>query len=427
MIDGIKAYCRSQVAYDQLLRENKRGLVFAGHVETGEVSQYRGEHEGLYVNAFEPTKEGLEPGIYLHGSLHRYLKGSNDGLFTFKNLSEAINQLAIDFHVDPSQCDLQNFEFGVNIEAKSPEALINSVMLYHGRTGTRNPDKKYFGKCWNFSQYSVKMYKKGPHLVRYELKIREMAKVREIHLNNISDLCVITKYAKLISKLYTSIDEFVFVPYDHEHKLSDKLSAIWGNYRADSYWEGLSKDQKYRARRIIKNLIEEYGLISWGDYLKKKIIEEGSKMLETSPEELYAIISALGLHAQTVAGPHGNRDRKTEEKKMETIPANRYLMVRNIWYHIDVNITAPSYSPLFPRGPPSLLSLLLLLRYAYSVALPIPVVASISLMGIVPASYRASACSMALGLTLGRPPFRPRARAAASPSIVRSRIRSRSN
>lgn len=355
MIDGIKAYCRSREAHDQLLLNNKQGLVFAGKVKTGDIREYQGEYAGLYVNVFEPTKESLEPGIYLHGSLHRYLKGRNDGLFTFEHLTEAVNNLAIDFYVDPSQCDLQNVEFGVNIETKSPEALINSAILYHGKTGIRNPGKKFFGKCWEFSQYSIKLYKKGPHLVRYEIKIREMAKVGDIHLNSISDLCDTAKYTKLLLVLLTSVDEFLFVPLDREYKLPVKESAVWGIYRAESYWEELDKDKKYRASRKIKDLIEKYGLISWSNYLKKKTIEEGGKTLGTSPEELCAILSALGLHAQTVADPIGESDRQANliTASIKTILVPVHYVVRNTWCTVDVIISVPSYHPLMPRGPPS--------------------------------------------------------------------------
>ena len=362
MIDGIKAFCRSQEAHDQLLLNNKQGLVFAGKVKTGDICEYQGEYAGLYVKVFEPTKERLEPGIYLHGSLHRYLKGSNDGLFTFKDLTNAIHRLENDFYIDTSKCVLQNLELGANIKEKYPEALINSAMLFHGKTGQRISTKNYFGKHWDFDQYEVKLYRKGAHTVRFELKIREMAKVRcrGINIHHLSDLCIYANYVKLLRFLYDSVNEFIFIPDDRENRLPKTVIADWNAYRADSYWEELKKDRKYRASLRVKQLVQEYHLIKWDTYLRHGVIIQGALFLKTSPWIVAAIFSALGLQDETVAGPQGNRDRQAAEIIMKTIPAKRYLMVRNIRYPIGVIISTLSYYPLLARGPPSRLSLSLL-------------------------------------------------------------------
>lgn len=430
MIDGIKAFYRSQEAHDRLLLENKQGLVFSGHVGTGAVEKHSGKDRGLFVDVIEPTKPSLEPGISLRGSLHNYWKGHNDGLLKYKEAVKAITTMCGDYYVDPEECEVHNLEIGVNISAKSPEALINSAMLYHGRTGKRNPKNKHFSKTWEFDQYIVKLYKKGPDLVRYELRIREMAKLSDngIRIRYLSDLCDYTNYVRLLRFLYESVDDILFVPADREHRLPPADEAKWNAYRSDAFWEELDSSPKNRKSAEAREIVHKYHLIDWDSFLRHGIIYQGSRMLETSPWCVSAMFSALGLHNETVAGPKGGRDRQAVENVVKTIPIHNHPVVANVgWFWNVIIFIRSSYFPLEMRGPPSVFPVFLFIMYEYNVALLIPVVLSISLIGMVPASYNASACSMALALALGRPPLRPRTRAAASPSIVRSRVRSRSN
>lgn len=356
MIDGIKAYYRSQEAHDRLLLENKQGLVFSGHVNTGAVEMHSGDDKGLFVTVFEPTKASLEPGISLRGSLHVYWKGHNDGLFKYRDAVKAIANVCRDYYVDSKECEVHNLEIGVNINVKSPEAFINSVVLYHGRTGKRDPHKKYFSKEWKFDQYIVKLYKKGPHLVRYELRIKEMAKLSDngILIKYLSDLCDYTNYVRLLRFLYESVNEILFVPADREHRLPKTDEAMWKAYRSDVYWEELGSTKKNRESTRVRKFIRKYHLIDWDSFLRHGIIYQGSRMLETSPWHVSAMFSVLGLHAETVAVPFGNRDRQAGKNNLLTIPVRFRSVVANIGTETDVNISlALCFDPILPRGPPA--------------------------------------------------------------------------
>lgn len=355
MIDGIKAYYRSQEAHDRLLLENKQGLVFSGRVNTGAVEKHSGDDNGLFVTVFESTKPSLQPGISLRGSLHIYWKGHNDGLFKYRDAVKAITAVCRDYYMDSKECEVHNLEIGVNIYAKSPEAFINSAMLYHGRTGKRNPKKKYFSKTWEFDQYKVKLYKKGPHLVRYELRIKEMAKLSDhgILIEHLSDLCDYTNYVRLLRFLYDSVGEILFVPADREHRLPEAEEAMWNAYRSDAFWEELESTPKNRESAHVRKLIQKYHLIDWDSFLKHGIIYQGSRMLETSPWHVGVMFSALGLHAETVAVPNGYHDRQAEKNNSLTTPVRFRFVVANIGTGTDVSISLVlCFDPLLPRGPP---------------------------------------------------------------------------
>ena len=426
MIDVLRITFNSQATYDQLLH-TKQKLVFSGNVDDGEVKSY----DGLHQHIFEHISESVPPRIQLTGSLHKYAKGGNDGRFTFKEIKIAIKRFMAEYQV-PDNAPIHRLEIGINLPFECPEVVINSAMLYHGRIGERKYREDYYGIEWFFIarnkriNYVVKLYKKGEHTLRFELHLEDLRKIKWTGIKVITDLLDDDKLLRALCYLYSRIEEFFFVPDDPHKKLPFPLSAEWGGYRADSFWKELlpreCKDKKSKKITMITAAIHEYDLIDWKKQLKNRFLIEGAKMAGTSVNKLSATISQLGLQGETVAEPNRDRDRQTDTENVEkTIPILHHPVVANIgWFWNVIIYTSNSYHPLLARGPPSALSVFLLLMYEYNVALLIPVVSSISWIWMVPASYNASACSMAFALALGRPPFRPRARAAARPSIVRS-------
>lgn len=422
MYDGILLFFLSREARDRLLHK-LQGLGFFGHKDNGAVDKYYGNIRHFFVTIYEK----ILPGIKLRGSLQRFAKGNNSGRYCFADIIKTVDEFCCLFCINPDEDNIQRLELGVNIPVKCPEAIIRSAMLYNGRTGIRDPKKNHFSLKWVFDQYTVKLYRKGPHLLRYEIRITDKRILKKLGLTSLRSLCDYNNFVKALHYLYKSADKFTFVPCDSKNRLVGKDKADWNNYRAESYWEEIGKDKRYRSKNKVNKLIREYNLIDWAYYLKHKTLLEGCLMLKKSLPALRANFSELGLKAETVAGPKGNRDRQTDNVNEMNIPVRVHPAVANVWWTTDVIISVLSYFPLLPRGPPSSFSFLRLLRYAYNVALLMPVVESMSLMWIDPASYRARACSIDLALAFGRPPFRPRARAAARPSIVRSWVRSRSN
>lgn len=403
--------------YDQL-EKNLPGLVAHASYHNGNVYSLTTIVEGIRVQ----LKKRLREIVKLDGSLHCFhTKGNNDSLFTYKELVETVIALCHQFGFDPRFANLQRIEIGVNIPIEEPKELIDAAILFSGRVATkRKQTLKHYYKEWRFSEYTVKLYKKGEHLVRFEIRLFKKRQLDRHQLHTLSDLVDHQKFCECLSFLESSASRFVFVPCDNSI-VPISIKADLANWRNDSYWRSFNeKNKSTKSRRIVEvsNIINKYGLTDWCSVLKHGIHEQGALMI--SPED--ATFSQLGSLWETVAGPKGDGNRLRDYSPTVNygiLILSLYTDAYEYWKE-DVYITPASYSPLSPRGPPSVSFALLLPMYVYNVALLIPVVSSISLTGMVPASYRVSAWLTTLLFALGRPPFLPRARAAASPSMVRS-------
>lgn len=423
MYDGLQVYFRSDEAGQMLKDEFREYLAFHGPESTGAVAKHTGKcYDCIDITIFESSPLGVK----LNGSIHIFEKGNNKGLFRLRDVRKAVDRVADAFHFDSSEAKIQALEFGVNIESSHPEEVIDSAILFNGRRGKRYFEEDYYAIEWKSKRnYTVKLYKKDRNHVRYEIHFEDMRRLSHIGFHTLSDLKDRRKVLLCIKYLYESADKILFVPFDRKGWLDVAIAAKWMSYRADTYWK-ISKDKKYRLIKSIRNVIEHYKLDNWNSILRKEIIKQEAKNLEITPSSLRAILSQLGSRNETVAVPKRDRDRP-EDDVFTAILVIVHHVVANTGWTVDVIISTLSYFPILPRGPPSSLFLSLLDIYEYNVALLIPVVCSISGIGMFPASYRARACSMALALAFGLPPFLPRARAAARPAIVLSRVRSRSN
>lgn len=381
MYDGLQVYFRSREAHDQLLKEIQ-GLVFSGHNDNGAVSDYHGYSRHVFIKIFETNP----PGIRLNGSLHRYAQKNNSGRFCLADINNAVADFSSQFHIPPEEHKIQKLELGVNIPTKCPEAIIRSAMLFYNRTGRRDSKKGYISKTWKFNEYTVKLYKKGPHLLRYEIHIDEMRKIKDLDLRSLNNLCKYDHFVPALFFLIKNVDKFTFVPSDKENRIEGKNKEKWNSFRAESFWEEIDKDKRYHGRKTVKTFIKEYQLIDWVRYIKHKTILEGCLMLKISLPALRAKFSALGLQEETVADPIGESDRQADTKNIKkTILVPVHHVVRNTGCMVDVYISTRSYQPLLARGPPSVF-VFRWLMYLYNVALLMPVVSRMSLIWMVPVS-----------------------------------------
>lgn len=423
MYDGLQLFIRNTVTFNRL--RFMTGAVEQTSMDTGEVLSRCWEYGVFNIKLLF----GKIPDAQINGSLHRfYCDGHNDSLLTFRQVRKAVEKFAWTFCIDLRQPCLQRLEFGVNIYAKSPEAFIDAALLYHGQGPTKiQRHKRDYYKYWEFTDYTVKLYKKGASLLRFEIHVKRLRWLNDARICSLEDMRHKNVFVKLLHRLIMCADEFLFVPTRND-AMPEDIREKWASLRDLSNWLSLKPYQKTRQKQWVQHTIDQYSLVDWTSYLKKNIRQIGSRMLETDETTFAAMFSTLGLHAQTVAGPQRDCDRQAEDVTImfwkNLVPGRQ--VVRNTWSTVSVTISAPSYSLAYPRGPPSVLSFLLFM-YEYRVALLIPVASRMSLIGMVPVSYRARALLIALAFALGRPPSRPRALAAARPSIVRSWVRSRSN
>lgn len=307
MYDGIQLLVNSKRHYKHLLKNHELFVIASN--KTGEEKGLKVKSGNFFIHARESESQII---VKYNGSLHKYYHGKNDGIFTHKEICHAVDMFSKEYGLSPSDKHvIQKIEFGININARYPKGIVDSAMLYRGRTPYRNCKKRISYKEWCFDQYSVKLYQKSKDVIRLEIHIDEMRKIKNIAIEKIYDLKKIKCVIDCLSYLYSSINNFLFVPFDKEKLLRGKEEVDWNNYRADSFWENISKDRKYHHQKRANIIRKAYGLIDWSNYLKQGLILVANKIIGESGYYIDATNSSLGLLAETVARPFGSSDRQT--------------------------------------------------------------------------------------------------------------------
>ena len=378
MVDGLKVFFWT--TKDQLKQHLLPKLVLRANEETGEVICHETTFRGIHVHIYERSSVGIK----LHGSLHKfYSGGKNDSLFSYEDVCKAITNFTETFGININWPCLQTLEIGVNIPVDNPKEIIEAAILYHGCIASsydRNDDWVF--KEWRFEDYSVKLYTKGATILRYEFHYHRLRKLKGVQISSLADLIDRRKFIACLYNLYYFTQEFLFVPVQSD-TLPTELELKWSNWRNDNYWKTLDRSRKSREKSKVLEAIASNKMDDWRLFLANAVLEQGAQMLNVNVKDIDATFSNFRLSVETVADPPGDCDRHTDDGSFKAILINDYPVVRNIGYSVDVTIQAPSYILLLPRGPPSLVSFILTLMYLYNVALLMPVVSRMSLIGIV--------------------------------------------
>ena len=312
-------------------------------------------NDGLFIE----THSGWRPGVTIRGSLHElYTHGDNSTLFTLSQARKSVEGLAWRFCINLRERCLQRLELGVNIPAKCPEAIIDAAVLYHGKPAkNRKLNKKHYFKEWTFADYTIKLYRKRTTLLRFEVHINRLRVLDGGRIRSLEDLRHRDVFVKCLNHLLSCIDEFVFVPSKVD-AMPANLREMWAEWRNDTSWLQLQPYQKTREKQRVLQAIKEYDMIDWAVYLRKNTVIQGAQMLGVSETQLAAMISTLGLHAETVAGPIGNCDRQTVSIS-DAYPSKSVVSiclihsVRNEGLgHIPTLVRVYSDVRLGGRGPP---------------------------------------------------------------------------
>lgn len=272
-----------------------------------------------WLGDFDVTIRGGRRGKHatFRGSLHKYFHGQNTEIFTLSDVCQAVEQLCFESGLVNERTQITRLEFGLNIPCRSPKSIIDSALLFRGKTGSRFPQMKIENiiydrlyKEWRFTEYTVKLYGKGPNILRYEFHYDYL----RLGIKELCHLLDPQKMVKCIDVLLNGLDQFTFVPCDREGNLPSDLSLHWEGYRAESFWEDLSRksrSKKSRTVALINRAIIEYNLIDWRKFLRRKILEQVPDILGVAWTD--ATKSTLGLLFDSVAGRNEACNRQTEK------------------------------------------------------------------------------------------------------------------
>lgn len=356
MIDGLKIIFNDPKVRDKLLEACPKWLTVKKEWEGRETEhKYKKIHD-FHVNVYNTGT------IVIHGSIHKYImNGWNNNLLTLKQLDQGVNKFSSEFFIPLNTECIKSVELGVNIPTSHPDDIVKAARTFHGKAATIFNWKK--NRCcykeWDFNDYSVKLYRKGLNIVRLEIKIKAKAKKNSLGLTifRLNDLIDRKIFIRGLFTLYEKIiKDFIFIP-DIECPF-EKYEEEWKSWQRDSYWEDLLPEERRQEKKMVRKMLAKS---QWNfmQELQQGVLVQGSYMLGIPCDELSTIFSTLRLSGQKVAGPQRVCDCHTENEYNEIIPVNKYPVVRNIGYYVDVIILALSYHPMMPRGPPAFPSLFL--------------------------------------------------------------------
>ena len=276
MIDYFKAFInyRNDTSFQELCEAG----TFAVAVETTDTDTGEVKEAYLYKNmTITPTGAGF----VLAGSLHKYrsiikgianstqidkYKGYNGDLFTLQDITDTITHLCGVLDISPHVCTLQNIEIGVNnVVAFAPFDFLKGV-LYH--RNDYSPTIKHGGNYIQFehNEYYIKLYNKGRQyelpneVIRVEIKVMKMRKLIEAGIN-ISTLADIneTTLKQAFDLLYSEFNEVIYYDYSLKTEgLTEAKQRKVLEYQNKTFWEGLTKKERYREKDRLSALIEKH-------------------------------------------------------------------------------------------------------------------------------------------------------------------------
>jgi hypothetical protein len=197
------------------------------------------------------------------------------------------------FNINPFNCKIRSFEFGVNIKT-NPSVFIDPIVMHK----TKMPDINCFsgyGKMKQFvhREYSFRLYDKAAKekidedLLRVEIKIKKMSKVKGIGISNLSDLLNHNKWQLLKGYLIKPINQMIFSEeITKELKGDDLIFYLQG--KTHKFWLNLkAKDRQMLRNKRVKyqNLTIKYGCNYQGELIN--IINlKTNQLLETNQANL---------------------------------------------------------------------------------------------------------------------------------------------
>jgi hypothetical protein len=234
----------------------------------------------------------------LAGSLHKYY---NEGYhnyddFSLTYLRSVVEDLHERFGIDPFNANLNNVEFGVNLEVPfNPDDFIDHLVTHNYSQFNLEKEKNKNYAQVSYSQFIIKIYNKGlqfsldKNVLRFEVKIVRMAKLDKYGIHTLNDLLVPEKLLFIKQLLLKVFDEIIY--WDESIK-PDLLCAFDKELLRDGYnskfWQdhlkksGSNASKKFRR---YQELIRTYGNPEFNS-LRKLIEEKWDYLLNKSVRDI---------------------------------------------------------------------------------------------------------------------------------------------
>lgn len=275
MIDRIKFYIRD-VEVERV--EKSLGLVDREIGSDGS-SLFFGRIKNLRVK-YAGTR------LQIEGSLHKYAKGNNYGLFTYEEAKAAVRELS-----DLTGLRLEDFivsqiELGLNIPMEeAPQKYLDILHSYQGKSfipmSPLKKTSKLMGCRCKLSEYEIKFYDKTfeaihdgrikvsergkvpANILRYELTLSRKQLINEGFNNvtgaNLQSKLHYIKFKKLMKRVFDKI-EISDISLDYSKMLQNEIKKYIfvmsdGYNRYLSYLKEYCGEEEYRKEQRSKNIL----------------------------------------------------------------------------------------------------------------------------------------------------------------------------
>ena len=202
------------------------------------------------------------------GSLHKYF---NDGAhnwndFTRVDLWDVIHELCQWLKIAPTQAELKNVEFGVNVVVPfGAQAFLSDLVAYKntafekvavrkGGAAYQVPVTDYYVKCYDKGS----QYNRGENLLRFEVKVRKMRYLEGAGIRTLQDLLTAQKLAVLGDLLFKAWESVAVREPLPLGELTAKEQGIAEAVNSPHLFQQLTRNQRYEARKKYTELVRRY-------------------------------------------------------------------------------------------------------------------------------------------------------------------------
>ncbi|HRP39296.1 MAG TPA: hypothetical protein PLM55_06400 [Chitinophagales bacterium] len=263
MIDGVKISFHSKNIMEDL-QKLQLPVITPVEEETGETHYPKKvEYRNLCIEIFASGR------VQISGSLHKYCKGENHSDFTFQELRNCITELCLKLNVEPSQVNIHNIEFGVNVHTNfNPFEFCRNVIAYKNNSfakfRTNGKDKIDIGFIASQQQYAVKVYDKGKqyrkHLncLRFEVRVEKMRFLENAGLRTLSDLCKPKVQIQLGTILDEVFAELIIRESVNISNLTSREQRIYLQCTNPKEWERFSAKKRCKRKKQFNDIQNRY-------------------------------------------------------------------------------------------------------------------------------------------------------------------------
>lgn len=287
MIDYVKLEINSKSVAEVIRKNIHLDFNTAVKNATGEEQRQTANYKGMKIYVYPNNKTIFE------GSLHKYFNSGehNYNDFTFKNLTDTINNFCQTFNFSAKEAYLRGFEFGVNINTSiDPNQFLDMIVCYGNESVNKMNIPAGKGIYCRKTNDVVKVYNKSlqygqkENILRIEDKIIRMRKIKELNISNLHDLTKSENMEKLGLVLNEMFKNLIIHESINSNNLTTAEQRFYEQCGNPRYWTALNPKQRHKKLKRYNLLIKENSLNKIKETISNQIVEKWSYLLKKGNE-----------------------------------------------------------------------------------------------------------------------------------------------